>query len=130
MVCCRNNSLNDGTAIDTRMITGTSVQATSSSVLWVVRDGVGLARALKRTNTMTSSTSTNRVMAVMSQSRKSWNQTILSITGVADCCNPSCQGEGCPRPANAAPLPASAGANPAAKAANRLSTSIVVSLLR
>ena len=47
MLSCRNSSWNDGTAIGTRMTTGTTVQITSISVLWVVRDGVGLARALK-----------------------------------------------------------------------------------
>jgi hypothetical protein len=35
----------------TRMSTGTSVQATSSRVLWVVRDGTGLA--LRRNRIMT-----------------------------------------------------------------------------
>ena len=75
--------MNDGTAIATRMMTGTSVQTTSISVLWVVLDGVGLALALKRTITITSSASTKSVIAVISQSRKSWNQTMLSITGVA-----------------------------------------------
>ena len=49
-----------------------TVHRISSSVLWVVREGVGLALALKRTMTMTSRTSTNSVMAVMIQSRKSW----------------------------------------------------------
>ena len=33
----------EGTAITTRISTGTKVQSTSSVVLWVVRDGVGLA---------------------------------------------------------------------------------------
>src|SRR3974390_715229 len=33
---------------------------------------------------------------------------MLSITGVADCCRPNCQGEGCPSPAIAAPDPARA----------------------
>ena len=122
--------MNDGTAIATRMMTGTSVQATSSSVLCVVRDGVGLARALKRTITITSSTSTKSVIAVMSQSRKSWNQMMLSMTGVAACWKPICQGDGCPKPARAAPPPRSPGIIAAASAANRLSTSIVVSLLR
>ena len=77
--------MNDGTAIATRMITGTSVHITSSSVLCVVRDGVGLARELKRTTTITSSASTNSVIAMISQSRKSWNQTMFSMTGVAAC---------------------------------------------
>ena len=53
-----NKSRNDGIAITTRMTTGTTVQMISISVLWVVRDGVGLARALKRTMTITSSAST------------------------------------------------------------------------
>ena len=65
MFCCRNRSWNDGTAIATRMMTGTSVHATSIRVLWVVRDGVGLARALKRTITITSRMSTNSVIAVI-----------------------------------------------------------------
>ena len=33
----------DGTAMITRISTGTKVQTTSSTVLWVVRDGTGLA---------------------------------------------------------------------------------------
>ena len=33
----------------TRIRIGTTVQATSTSVLWVVREGIGLARWLKRT---------------------------------------------------------------------------------
>ena len=36
---------------------------------------------------MTSSASTNSVMRVMIQSRKLWNQMMLSITGVADSCS-------------------------------------------
>ena len=40
-------------------------------VIVVVRDGVGLARALKRTTTITSSASTKIVIATISQSRKS-----------------------------------------------------------
>ena len=63
MLSCTNRMRNDGTAITTRMTTGMTVQATSSSVLWVVRDGVGLARALNFTITMSSSTSTKTVMA-------------------------------------------------------------------
>src|SRR6476660_6746837 len=126
MVSSRNRSLNDGTAIATRMITGTSVHITSSKVLWVVRDGVGLARELKRTTTITNSASTKIVIAIISQSRKSWNQMIFSMTGVAACWNPICQGDGCPEPANAAPPIRSPGVTVAARAANRLSTSIVV----
>ena len=54
----------------------------SMAVLWVVREGTGLARALNFTTTIASSTSTNSAMAAISQSRKSWNQTMSSITGV------------------------------------------------
>ena len=65
MVCCRNRSWNDGTAITTRIMTGISVHATSMRVLWVVRDGVGLARALKRTITISRRMSTNTAIAVI-----------------------------------------------------------------
>ena len=44
-----NKSRNEGTAIVAKMMTGTMVQRTSSTVLCVVRVGVGFARALKRT---------------------------------------------------------------------------------
>ena len=47
--CSAKSSENDGTAMPTRMRIGTTVQITSISVLWLVRDGTGLARALKRT---------------------------------------------------------------------------------
>ncbi len=65
-----NSSRNDGTAIAARMTTGMMVQAISIGVLWVVRDGVGLARALKRTMMIPSSASTNSEIAAMTQSRK------------------------------------------------------------
>ena len=42
-----------------------SVHAISISVLCVVRDGIGLVRALKRTMTTTSNTSTKPAMPVM-----------------------------------------------------------------
>ena len=77
----RNSRRNDGTAMPTRISTGTSVQATSISVLWVVRDGTGLAFELNFTTTTTSSASTNSVMTMISTDKKSWNQTMLSITG-------------------------------------------------
>ena len=69
-----NRSLNDGTAMTTRIMTGTSVQATSRKVLCVVRDGVGLALALNLTTTATSSPRTNSVIRVMMTSSQSWNQ--------------------------------------------------------
>ena len=54
-----------------RITIGMTVHRISISVLWVVRDGVGFDFALKRTITMTSRASTNSVIAVMIQSRKS-----------------------------------------------------------
>jgi hypothetical protein len=57
-------------AIATRITTGTTVQSTSIRVLWVVREGVGLALALYFTATQTSSASTNSVMTVITQSKK------------------------------------------------------------
>ena len=65
------------------MRTGTTVQITSMVVLWVVREGTGLLRALNFTATITSSASTKTVIATISHSRKSWNQMMSSITGVA-----------------------------------------------
>ncbi len=41
------------------------VQATSSSALWVVLDGTGLAFSLNRTTQMPISTMTKRLMTVM-----------------------------------------------------------------
>jgi hypothetical protein len=132
----RNNSRNEGTAITTRMMTGRMVQRTSIGVLWVVREGVGLARALKRTTTIPNSTRTNSVIALMSQSSKSWNQTMSTMTGVAAGCRPSCQGAGCPVSARAGPAPVSAPMSPlpastaptvTARAAKRENTVIFLS---
>src|SRR3982074_3210349 len=78
-----NSSLNDGIAMQKRITTGISVQATSIRVLWVVLEGTGLDLALNFTTTMTSSASTNRVMMVMSQNRKLWNKTMTQNTGAA-----------------------------------------------
>ena len=84
------------------MMTGITVQATSISVLWVVLDGTGLARELNLKITISSNASTNSVISVMTISRKSWNQVMLSMIGVADCWKLICQGDGCPSPAIAA----------------------------
>ncbi len=65
-----NNSLNDGTAITARMMTGTIVQRISIGVLCVVRDGAGLARTLKRKMTMRSSASTKTDIAAMTHNKK------------------------------------------------------------
>ena len=54
-------------AIATRIRTGTIVQATSRSVLWVVLEGTGFRFSLKRTAMMTIRPSTKRQMIVMSQ---------------------------------------------------------------
>src|SRR5215213_5545327 len=94
MLSCTNRMRNDGTAITTRIITGSTVQATSSSVLCVVRDGVGLAAALNFTITISSSASTKIVMAMMIQRTKLWNQVMSSMVGAADCWKPICQGVG------------------------------------
>ena len=62
---CFVSRRNEGIAITTRISTGTIVQATSSSALWVVFDGTGLARSLKRNTQMPSSTITKRLITVM-----------------------------------------------------------------
>ena len=49
----------------TRISTGRMVQATSSTALWVVFDGTGLAFSLKRNTQMPSSTITKRLITVM-----------------------------------------------------------------
>jgi len=51
----------------------------------------------------------------------------MSITGVADCCRPNCQGEGWPSPAIAAPAPtrAKSAQTMIANAAERLRTGIL-----
>src|SRR5215467_11775333 len=65
-----NRMRNDGRAMMTRMTTGITVHNTSTNVLWVVRDGVGLALALNFTITVTSNARTNTVMPVMIPNRK------------------------------------------------------------
>ena len=94
VLSCTNRMRNEGIAITTRIITGITVQATSIMVLCVVRDGVGLARALNFSITSTSRISTNAVMPAMIQSTKSWNQMMSSIVGAADCWKPICHGDG------------------------------------
>src|SRR5579863_8775932 len=83
----RNKRRNEGIATVTRISTGMSVHATSIRVLWVVREGTGLALALNLTTTITSSASTNRVMTVMVPSSQLWNTVMKSITSVADSCS-------------------------------------------
>src|SRR5205823_13697277 len=122
-----NSRRNEGTAMPTRINTGISVQATSISVLWVVREGTGLAFALNFTTTATSSASTNSVMTVMIQSSMLWNQEMLSITGEAASCNVYSHGAGCPSSANAVPHVTSATpatVNPSNRPSNRSSNQI------
>ena len=84
-----------------------------------------MLRALNFTTTMTSRVRTKSVIAVITQSRKSWNQMMSSITGVAPFCMPSCHGCGWPLvAATAAPTPSTVRLV-IMNATNRLSTSIV-----
>src|SRR5262249_44841090 len=89
-----NNSRNDGIAIATRIITGTMVHITSSSVLCVVRDGVGLLRTLKRRMMIRSRIRTKAVIAEIIQSKKVWKLMTSAMTGDAASCRPICQGVG------------------------------------
>src|ERR1700752_4695922 len=83
-------------------MTGTIVQRISIGVLWVVREGVGLARALKRTIQMSRSASTKADIAAMTQSRKKWKPATSCITGDAASCKSISHGVGWPSPAHAA----------------------------
>src|SRR3712207_5833927 len=67
MIICARMSRNDGIAIATRIRTGTIVHATSSVVLWVVREGVGCARSLNLKITAPRRAATNNVIATMIQ---------------------------------------------------------------
>src|SRR6188508_2719786 len=126
VLSCTNRMRNDGIAITTRMRTGMTVQATSIIVLWVVREGVGLAFALNFTMHVTSRTRTNTVMPVMIQSTKLWNQVMSSIVGAADRWKPNCHGTGCPYSAAKATPPAAGAARKTSAGAtfriNRMST--------
>ena len=68
----------------TRMITGITVQINSTSVLWVVREGTGLARALNRTITATSRASTSITIPLIIHNRRLLNLMTSVMTGVAD----------------------------------------------
>ena len=77
------SSLNDRIAITTRISTGIAVQAISSTVLWVRRDGTGLRVARKRKQARASSPSTNAEIATMMNSSRSCSDSIMSMTGEA-----------------------------------------------
>ena len=120
----KNSKRNDGTAIVTRMRTGTTVHNTSMVVLWVVREGTGLLRELNFTITVISSANTKSVIAEITHNRKSWNQMMSFITGVAPFCMPSCHGSGWPDAASATSA-VMRGTLVPMNVINRLSTSIV-----
>src|SRR3984885_13830072 len=101
-----NSSRNDGIAISTKIMTGTIVQTTSSGVLWVVRDGVGLARALKRIMMIRSRARTKTVIGGMTPTRNVLKPMISAIIGDAASCRPISHGVGWPSPAKAVLAPA------------------------
>ena len=65
----------------TRIRIGATVQTTSISVLWLVFDGTGLRRALKRTITMTSSARTKSMIASTTISSPSLKLWIIPMIG-------------------------------------------------
>jgi len=86
----------------------------------VVRDATGLVRALKRAITMSSSTSTKAVMAVMMMSRKSWNQVDIVHHRSGRLLQPNLPGRRLPEPAIAAFAPVRRTRPATANAVNRL----------
>ncbi len=82
MMSCSRRSRKDGIAIATRISTGRIVQATSSRVLCVVRDGTGFACSLNFTATAIRSASTNSEIAVMIQTSQVWKRCTSWATGV------------------------------------------------
>ena len=66
-----------------RMKIGTTVQITSIRVLWLVFDGTGFERALKRTMMMTRRTSTKTTISPMTISRPLLKRWIISMIGDA-----------------------------------------------
>ena len=68
-VYCLASSLIEGIAINARITTGISVHITSSSVLWLLRDGVGLAP--RRNLTIANSSKARTKMLIRTQSVRS-----------------------------------------------------------
>jgi hypothetical protein len=64
----RVSSWNDGTARNKSTITGPTVQITSISVLWLVRDGAGLTLSRNLMMHQASKASTSKVIGTMNQS--------------------------------------------------------------
>ena len=67
-VYCAVSNWKDGTEMNRSTITGPTVQITSIRVLWLVRDGVGLAPARYLTMHQARSTMTSRVIGTMNHS--------------------------------------------------------------
>ena len=65
---CAVRSWNEGMAMNRSTITGPTVQITSISVLWLVREGFGLAPARYRTTHQAISAMTSSVIGTMNQS--------------------------------------------------------------
>jgi hypothetical protein len=65
---CADRSWKDGTAKNSSTTTGPIVQMTSISVLWLVRDGFGLALARYLTITQPSNSMTRTVIGRMNHS--------------------------------------------------------------
>ena len=85
MVSWSVSTANDGMAMITRMITGSAVHTTSSSVLWVKRDGTGFDLALKRTMMTISRSATSTEISTAVHSRMpSWKAWIESMMGVTE----------------------------------------------
>ena len=68
----------------TRMSAGITVQATSSAVLCVVREGLGLARSLKRMIMINSSANTKTVITAEMMVTKMWKSWIAVMIGVTE----------------------------------------------
>ena len=104
-VYCAVSSWKDGTAKNRRISTGPTVQMTSISVLWLVRDGFGLALCLNRKITNTSKPRTSMTIGTRNQSVYSSNQRISLMMPVAAGCRSVCHGVGwaaCAAPAETA----------------------------
>ena len=97
--------------------------------LCVVREETGLLRELNFTTTVRSNANTKIAMAEITHNRKSWNQMMSSITGVAPFCRPSCHGSGWPDAASATSA-VMRGTLVPMNVINRLSTSLFDALLR
>src|SRR5690606_23115028 len=95
-VYCAVSNWNEGTAIKISAMTGPSVQITSITVLWLVRDGVLLTLSRYLTRHQPNRTRTRSVVGTMNASVYCSNQAISSMIRVAGSWKLNCQGAGCP----------------------------------